>query len=52
MPVVKTYTKEHHEAIAASRKDVREATNRIRGSVPTASAKPKRKAKAEKAEAE
>lgn len=52
MPVIKTYTAEHHAAIAASRKDVREATNRIRGSVPVAGAKPKRKAKAEKVEAE
>jgi len=43
MPVVKTYTADHHAAIAASRKDVREATNRIRGSVPVVATKRNRK---------
>lgn len=50
MAVIKTYTAEHQAQIAESRKHLREATNRIRGTVPTG-AKAKRKAPA-KTEAE
>lgn len=50
MAVIKTYTAEHQAQIADSRRQLREATNRIRGVVPTG-AKAKRKAPA-KTEAE
>ncbi|QXG07768.1 hypothetical protein [Erwinia phage Zoomie] len=39
MAVLKTYTAEHHAQIAASRKHLREATNRIRGDVPVVQTK-------------
>lgn len=52
MAVLKVYTKEHHESIAASRRDMREATNRIRGSVPVGGKSTRRVGKVAKAAVE
>lgn len=45
MALLKRYTKEHHDSIAASRRNLREATNRVSSETLVAQ-KPKAKAKA------
>lgn len=52
MARLKTYTIEHHQAIAASRREVREAVNRVKkaDTVPAKSGAAKRKASVKQAQ--
>lgn len=51
MARLKTYTMEHHDSIAASRRNLREAKNRIKSETLSAPTKPRTKAKAKVKEA-
>lgn len=46
MARLKTYTMEHHDSIAASRRNLREAKNRIKSETLSAPTKSRAKAKA------